>query len=282
MTCCFKADIGVMRSKTKARRTIAPDKVASTDYNPRCPLALLLGRGKDCLHDSPTLVLPSGGEQCLRSCPGFSSARIRAHTRASRQHRTGQQSFRKNAQLFASIDDDQIAEARTYRFPSLNLYALGSQLLTPVNFTFQQGVLGTFPGIGPVPATNTQIHTPLRPTFYGLTQLSQPLSQQYKFGLNIMQAKLTKLVDEQKLRAQKQSVTSQVKQSYYAILWTQSSLASSEENLKFDRELDRTTEQYLAEKTALKSDSMDVKARIAQEEYNNLTLRNSLANQTVE
>ena len=185
----------------------------------------------------------------------------------------------KNAQLFASIDDDQIAEARTHRFPSLNLYALGSQLLTPVNFTFQQGAFGTFPGIGPVPATNTQIHTPLRPTFYALTQFSQPLSQQYKFGLNIKQAKLTKLVDEQKLRAQKQSVTSQVKQSYYAILRTQSSLASSEENLKFDRELDRTTEQYLAEKTALKSDSMDVKARIAQEEYNNLTLRNSLASQ---
>jgi len=185
----------------------------------------------------------------------------------------------KNAQLFASIDDDQIAEARTYRLPSISLYALGSQLLTPVNFTFQRGAFGTFPGIGPVPATNTQIHTPLRPAFYALTQFSQPLSQQYKIGLNIKQAKLAKLVDEQKLRAQKQSVTSQVKQTYYAILRTQSSLAASEENLKFDRELDRTTEQYLAEKTALKSDSMDVKARIAQEEYNNLTLRNSLASQ---
>src|SRR5712664_1017288 len=185
----------------------------------------------------------------------------------------------KNAQLSVSMSDDQIAEARTYRFPALNLYALGSQLLTPVDFTFQRGAFGSFPGIGPVPATDTRIHTPLRPTFYGLTQFSQPLSQQYKIGLNIKQAKLAKLVDEQKLRAQKQSVTSQVKQAYYAILRTQSSLASSEENLKFDRELDRTTEQYVAEKTALKSDSMDVKAKIAQEEYNNLTLRDSLTSQ---
>jgi outer membrane protein len=185
----------------------------------------------------------------------------------------------KNAQLSVSMSDDQIAEARTYRFPSLNLYALGSQLLTPVDFTFKRGAFGSFPGIGPVPATDTKIHTPLRPTFYALTQFSQPLSQQYKFGLNIKLAKLAKLVDEQKLRAEKQSVTSQVKQTYYAILRTQSSLASSEENLKFDRELDRTTEQYLAEKTALKSDSMDVKAKIAQEEYNNLMLRNSLASQ---
>jgi outer membrane protein TolC len=185
----------------------------------------------------------------------------------------------RNAQLVASIDEDQIAEARTYRFPSLNLYALGSQLLTPVDFSFQRGAFGSFPGIGPVPATNTHIHTPLRPTFYGLTQFSQPLSQQYKIGLNIKQARLAKLVDEQKLRAQKQSVTSQVKQAYYAILRTQSSLVSSEENLKFDRELDRTTEQNVVEKTALKSDSMDVKAKIAQEEYNNLMLRDSLASQ---
>ena len=185
----------------------------------------------------------------------------------------------KNAQLVTSIDEDRIAEARTYRFPSLNLYALGSQLLTPVDFSFQRGAFGSFPGIGPVPATDTHIHTPLRPTFYGLTQFSQPLSQQYKIGLNIKQAKLAKLVDEQKLRAQKQSVTNQVKQTYYALLRTQSALASSEENLKFDRELDRTTEQYVAEKTALKSDSLDVKAKIAQEEYNNLMLRNSLASQ---
>jgi outer membrane protein len=185
----------------------------------------------------------------------------------------------RNAQLVASIDKDQIAEVRTYRFPSLSLYALASELLTPVNFTFQQGVFGTFPGIGPIPSTNTQIHTPLRPTFYGLAQFSQPLSQQYRIGLNIKQAELAKLVDEQKLRAQKQSVTNQVKQTYYALLRTQSALAASEENLEFLRELDRTTGQYVAEKTALKSDSMDVKAKVAQEEYNNLMLHNSLASQ---
>src|SRR5262249_11213725 len=124
----------------------------------------------------------------------------------------------KNAILAAAIDEDQIAEARTYRLPSLNVYALGSQLLTPAHFTFQKGVVGDFPGIGPVPGKDTRIHTPLRPTFYGLMQASQPLSQQYKIGLNIRQAKLAKLVDEQKLRGQKQSVTNEVKKLYYAIL----------------------------------------------------------------
>lgn len=185
----------------------------------------------------------------------------------------------KNAQLFVSIDDDRLAAARTYRFPSLKLDALGSQLLTPVDFTFEKGAFGSFPGIGPVPAQNTNIQTPLRPTFYGLVQLLQPISQQYKIGLNISQVKLSKLVDEQKLRLEKQQITNQVKQVYYSILQTQSALASSEQNLTFDRELDRTTDQYVAEKAALKSDSMETKARIAQEEYVNLTLRDTLASQ---
>src|SRR5215467_6344843 len=185
----------------------------------------------------------------------------------------------KNVILAVAIDEDQIAGARTYRLPSMNVYALGSQLLTPVDFTFQKGAFGDFPGIGPVPGKDTKIHTPLRPTFYGVMQVSQPLSQQYKIGLNIRQARLAKLVDEQRLRGQKQSVVNQVKKLYYAILQTQTSLASSQENLRFDRELERTTEQFVAEKAALKSESMSVKARIAQEEYNNLTLRDTFASQ---
>src|SRR5215813_9045009 len=126
----------------------------------------------------------------------------------------------KNAVLATAIDEDQIAEARTNRFPSINFYALGSQLLTPVDFTFQKGVFGDFPGIGPVPATDTKIHTPLRPTFYGLMQLTQPLSQQYKIGLNIRLAQLAQAADQQKLASQKQSTTNQVKKAYYAILQT--------------------------------------------------------------
>ena len=37
-----------------------------------------------------------------------------------------------------AIDEDQIAEAHTYRLPSMNVYALGSQLLTPVDLISQK------------------------------------------------------------------------------------------------------------------------------------------------
>lgn len=223
------------------------------------------------------LLISCGGIVSAQDVPNNSAA-ILTLEEAEKLALAGNRQI-KNAEFGVAIDDDQIAEARTYRFPTLSFYALGSQLLTPVDFTFQKGAFGDFPGIGPVPANDTKIHTPLRPTLYGLVQMSQPLSQQYKIGLNIRLAKLTKLADEQTLRAQKQSVINQVKKAYYAILQTQSSLASSEENLKFDIELDRTTEQQVAEKAALKSESMAIKARVAQEQYNSLSLRNTLANQ---
>lgn len=185
----------------------------------------------------------------------------------------------KNALLASSIANEQIAEARTARFPSVKIYALGSQLLTPVDFTFDRGIFGTFPGIGPVPADKTRIHTPLRPTFYGVSQMLQPLTQQYKIGLNIRLAGLGKTLSDEKLRAQQHSVANQVKQAYYGLLQTQSALEVTSENLKLDAELYRLMLQNVEQKTALKADAMDIQAKLAQEEYNQQVLRDSLATQ---
>jgi len=185
----------------------------------------------------------------------------------------------KNAILAASIAADRTAEARTYRFPSVDLYALGSQLLTPLDFRFEQGLFGTFPGIGPIPATDTSIHTPLRPTLYGVFQVSQPLSQQHKIGLNIRLAKLNEKLNAEKLRAQKQQIANQVKQAYYALAKTQSALEVSRRNLDLDRELQRLMQQNVQQKTALKSDEMDAAAKLAQEEYSQLTLGNAMESQ---
>jgi outer membrane protein len=183
----------------------------------------------------------------------------------------------KNAILAASMADDQIVEARTYRFPSIKLYALGSQLLTPVDFSFQRGIFGTFPGVGPVPAETTKIHNPLRPTFYGVTQMVQPLSQQYKIGLNLQLAKLNRVLNDEKVRAQRQAVANQVKQAYYNLLRTQSALEVSNETLKLDRELSRVVRQQVEQSTALKADAMEVQAKLAQEEYHQQTLNDALS-----
>src|SRR5262249_25602196 len=165
----------------------------------------------------------------------------------------------RNALIASSIAEDKIAEARTYRFPSIDFYAFGSQLLTPVDFTFKAGTFGTFPTIGLIPATDTKIHTPLRPTFYGIQRFSQPLSQQYKIGLNIKLTNINKLYNDEKLRQQKQEIANKVKHAYYAIVRTQSSLELSNSMIELDREMDRVVQDQLTQQTTLKADSMDVK-----------------------
>lgn len=188
----------------------------------------------------------------------------------------------RGAQLEAAKADDRLAAMRTRRLPALSLNLLGSQLLTPLDFHFPQGVFGTFSGIGPIPAANTKISTPLRPFGFFYTQASQPLSQLYKIGLGIHISDLDRRVESQKLRARKQAVVNDVRRLYYALLETQSGIEALEGSLQFTRELDRVMGDYVVEKIALTADSLEVKARLAREEYEALTLRDELASREEE
>jgi outer membrane protein TolC len=218
------------------------------------------------------------GVVCVAQEPAGEAAPVLTLDEAIRIAQESNRSI-KNAILAASIAADRTAEARTYRYPSIDLYALGSQLLTPLDFRFEQGTFGTFPGIGPIPATDTSIHTPLKPTLYGIFQVTQPLSQQHKIGLNIRLAKLSEKLNAEKLRAQKQSIGNQVKQAYYGLAKTQSAIEVSRKNLELDRGLQRLMQQNVLQKIALKSDEMDAEAKLAQEEYNQVMLGNALETQ---
>src|SRR5262249_12341823 len=78
----------------------------------------------------------------------------------------------KNAAIDVSRSDEEYAAARTKRLPSFKLDILGSQQLTPIDFTFERGVFGTYPGIGPIPADNTKLSTPMQPTAIFITRIT--------------------------------------------------------------------------------------------------------------
>ena len=109
--------------------------------------------------------------------------------------------------------------------------------------------------------------------------MAQPLSQQYRIGLNISMHDVMRDIAREQLRAKRQSVASEVKRLYYGILQTQSSLESVEETIRFLRELDRLRSRYLKEEAVLKSESLEVQARLAQEEQHQIVLHNQLATQ---
>lgn len=185
----------------------------------------------------------------------------------------------KSSQLAVGKVDDQRASARTMRLPTFNLYVLGSQQLASLNFTFNRGVLGTYSGVGPIPAQTTTLSTPVRPTAVIIGSVTQPLSQQHRIRLNLDQLKLSKAVAEEELRQQEQTVANDVKQLYYGIVLSQSAIKTNEHSVALYRELERMTDEYVTQQVALKSQSLEVKTRLARTEYDGLNTRNQLAAQ---
>lgn len=170
-----------------------------------------------------------------------------------------------------------VAATKTKRLPALQTYLFGSVLITPVNFTFPVGAFGTYKNVGPIPGMEQKITTPAGTlSTYALAQAAQPLSQLYKLHLGIREKELSVDLDSEKYREQRQNVVKQVKEAYYSILQSQSALQAAQASVKQYEELDRVMAEKLSQEAALKSDSMEVKAKLAQERYNVLQLTDEL------
>ncbi len=172
----------------------------------------------------------------------------------------------------------QIAEVKTKRLPSFSGTILGSELLNEVSFNFPAGSLGNLPGVGPFPTSDTKVTTSRQPIAFVQSQVSQPLSQLYKIQLGIRAKELDSTITSEKARAERQSLIKDVKLAYYAVLQSESQIEAAEANVKQYQELDRVVLQRVSQKSALQSDSLEVKAKFANEDYKLIQLRNTLDN----
>jgi len=185
----------------------------------------------------------------------------------------------QSARLQVEKAEASLATARTRRLPVFDATVSASQLLSPVEFAFPAGAFGTFPGTGPIPATDTTVHMARQPILYASTQVSQPLTQLLRINLGVKSATVGRALEQERVRAARLSVTNAVKRLYYAVLQTHSALAALEADLTFSRELVRTVEVRLTERVVLPGDAMDVKLRLAQQELTQTTTRHALASQ---
>jgi OMF family outer membrane factor len=174
--------------------------------------------------------------------------------------------------------NDQILAARTQRYPQFNVQLNGASLLTPVSVSFSRGAFGS---IGNIPNPNRDVVVTTNPKFSGMAiaEAYQPLSQLYNVHLNIEALQVGKRLVEEQLRQQRQQLTNSVKDAYYSLLQTQSALDAARDNVKSLREIDRTTDEYLKEKTVLPYQSTAVKAQLAQAELQAVTLEDTLQTQ---
>jgi len=186
----------------------------------------------------------------------------------------------QNSTLAVANSTDQIESSRTQQFPQIKLSVTPALRLSPIDLSFQQGAFGTYPPpVGPVPATETTLTTDRGYSTAISASVVQPLSQLYKIGLSIDQLGVSSDMSRQDLRNQQQTIVNNVKQAYFAVLQSQSSLESLREQVDSNRELVRVVTEQAAEQTALQPALLQARASLAQAEYNVGATRHTLASQ---
>lgn len=173
----------------------------------------------------------------------------------------------------------QVAQAKAKRFPEINTYFFGSGNLTSPTFTFKKGIFGRDSNNLPSPLNDVHISLSQGFTGVAMAQVAQPLSQLYKIHLAIREQELGVDLASQKYQEKRQSVVADVRQAYYAVAQTEGALEAEQFTVKQYQETDRVVLNYVSERSMLKSNSLDVKAKLAQSQYQVIQLSDTLITQ---
>jgi outer membrane protein TolC len=172
----------------------------------------------------------------------------------------------------------EVAEAKTHRFPEIKTELLASGNIDSPSFTFKQGIFGTVDN-QPVPSTDTKVSLSNGLTGYAIATVAQPISQLYQIHLMVREKELSVDLAGEKYRQKRQTTVVDVKQGYYAIVQSESALEAEQALIKEYEETDRVTMDYLKKESVLKSDSLQVKAQLAQARHQLITLSDDLQTQ---
>src|SRR6266478_6474138 len=172
---------------------------------------------------------------------------------------------------------EAFSEAKTQLYPRFDTYFLASELLTPLDFTIKSGTFGTFPATGPIPAKESQIHTPARPIAIASVTATQPLTQLFRIDLSIKQQKLAAQLSQQSYFEREQGLVNEVRRAYYAILQSQSELESQRALLAYLEELQQLMGRRLQQEAVLKADSLRITAQRAKASYQLTVIQDALA-----
>jgi outer membrane protein TolC len=172
---------------------------------------------------------------------------------------------------------EALGEAKTHLYPRFDTSVLAAQLLTPIDFTIKKGQLGTFPGTGPIPGSNTDLHTPARPIAIASVTATQPLTQLIRIHLSIADQRLKVDAAQLSFNQREQKLTDDVRQSYYQVLQSQIQYESQQSTVKYLEELLQLTDRRFNQQAALEADKLSVKADVAKAVYQLTTFEDTLA-----
>jgi len=184
-----------------------------------------------------------------------------------------------NAELQREAVQDDVEALRTARYPRLDLSGRVSRNLEDQEYTFDEGVWGDYPVIGEVPGEDITITSDGGTSRMLSAGITQPLSQQYKLALSIEQGEVKEEMATEFIRLTQQDVARVVKQDYFDILQTQSTLAATRESIVFYTSLVELVGNYVSQRMAFEYELLETESLLARRELQANTQRNRLSTQ---
>src|SRR5438445_1011052 len=172
---------------------------------------------------------------------------------------------------------ETLGEAKTHLYPRFDTSVLGAQLLAPLDFTIKKGQLGSFSATGPIPGSNTDLHTPARPIAIASVTATQPLTQLIRIHLFVAEQQLIVDASQLSLSEREQKLIDDVRQSYYQVLQSQIQYESQQSVVKYLEELLQLTDRRLSQHSVLEADRLSVKAEVAKATDQRTTIEDRLA-----
>ena len=172
---------------------------------------------------------------------------------------------------------ETLSEAKTHLYPRFDTSVLGAQLLAPLDFTIKKGQLGSFSATGPIPGSNTDLHTPARPIAIASVTATQPLTQLIRIHLFVAEQQLIVDASQLLLSEREQKLIDDIRQSYYQVLQSQIQYESQQSVVKYLEELLQLTDRRFSQHAALEADRLGVKAEVAKATYQLTTIEDALS-----
>ncbi len=168
------------------------------------------------------------------------------------------------AELAVQVKENESLAAKTRRWPGLSTSAQAGPLLNRPDLTFTAGALGNFPATGPIPASNTTIRIPRNLTGFGMSQLSMPLTQQWRLGSNIRQSmeetEATK-ADAEQIRV---NIAARVRTLYFQLVALSAAQRVAKAQAETAEEVARLARKTQESGNALPADVSRAEAHLAQ------------------
>ena len=185
----------------------------------------------------------------------------------------------KDSVLEAEKYEFRLNVARSRRLPQFHVDVLAGRTLHDVTSTFPAGAFGTYPATGPIPATEAKVSTPAQLTAVVNGSVIVPLLQQHKIGLAIGATQVGSDIAREAVRAQRQKTAAEVRTAYFRLVAAQTAVDAARDAVRTLEEAQRVTADYAIQQVVLRSEALEVDARLATGRYEQAVAENGLATQ---